>query len=179
VPVPTPAAAVVEHPVRPDLREKLRVWVAGGNIDDDRAADEELIKLFEGGNPNELAASRTIIEGFGPGLLYRLSGRAIANPRLLDGVARVLGNAALDRIVRDATHYDILRFAKVAAARLGLNHAEGWSGAVDQAVIRLLRAGNNELRKELNRELMQMDPTLIEELQRVVSPAARSSEDAA
>lgn len=180
-----PAPAVIEpvepivQPIRSDLRERLRQWIAGGNTADDRTGDEELLKLFGTGNANELAAARTIIEGFSPGLLYRLAGRSIANPHLLDGIARVLGGAMLDRIVRDAVHYDITRFAKVGALRLALNHPDGWSDPVDQAILRVLRSGDPELRKELNREFAQIDATLIEELARAIDPPASTSEDAA
>lgn len=176
-PAAPPTVEPAIQPVRPDLREKLRVWVAGGNVADDRVGDEELLNLFENGNSSELAAARTIIEGFSAGLLYRLAGRSIANPRLLDGIARVLGGAMVDRIVRDAAHYDIARFAKVAAARLALNHGD-WSHPVDQAVIRLLRSGNSELRKDLNREFLQTDPSLVDELARAIDPPP-SSESAA
>jgi len=165
--------------VRPDLREKLRVWIAGGNVEDDRVGDEELLKLFEQGNPNEVAATRTIIEGFNAGLLYRLAGRSLLNPRLLDGAARVLGTATLDRIIRDAVHYDLPKFAKVAALRLALNHPDGWSGAVDQSILRLLRGGHDELRHALNREFRETDATLVDELARSIDPPQRSSEDAA
>ena len=179
-PEPVAPAPPTTPLVRPDLREKLRVWIAGGNVEDDRIGDEELLKLFEQGNANEVAAARTIIEGFSAGLLYRLAGRSLLNPRLLDGAARVFGTATLDRIIRDAVHYDLLKFAKVAARRLALNHADGWAGAVDQSMLRVLRGGHNELRQALNREFRETDPTLVDELARAIEPPAqRSSEDAA
>jgi len=173
---PAPPATLL---VRPDLREKLRVWIAGGNVEDDRVGDDELLKLFEHGNVNEVAAARTIIEGFTAGLLYRLAGRSILNPRLLDAAARVLGTATLDRIVRDAVHYDLSKFAKVAALRLALNHADGWAGAVDQSILRVLRGGHTDLRNALNREFRETDPTLVDELTRAIEPSQGSSEDAA
>jgi hypothetical protein len=179
-PEPVAPAPPATPLVRPDLREKLRVWIAGGNVEDDRVGDDELLKLFEHGNANEIAAARTIIEGFSAGLLYRLAGRSLLNPRLLDGAARVFGTATLDRIIRDAVHYDLLKFAKVAARRLALNHSDGWGGAVDQSMLRVLRGGHNELRQAMNREFRETDPTLVDELARAIDPPAQSSsEDAA
>jgi hypothetical protein len=165
VPTPTePPEAIVAEPAPTALQENLLEWIRGGSADDDRRADEEMIRLFEEGTADDLLAVRKAVERFGGGILYRLAARAALNPRLLDGVARAVGSGTLDTILRDATHYDLWGFAPQAAERLRRCGRDGSSGPVEQAVLRLLREGPSQVRDALAQHLGAIEPALLEEL---------------
>ena len=163
--VPTPAP-VVEAAI--DVKEPLRAWIVGGNAADDQRADDEMIAFFEKAGPPERAGARAALESFGPGLLYRLASRTASNPRLLDGIARVLDDRGIDRMVADAAHYDVPGFALQIIERVRRRAIEGPAPA-DEAALRLLRVGPPDLLTDLVREMRRMDAALTEEATRLAS----------
>ena len=133
-------------------------------MEDDRRADEEMIRLFESGTENDLREARQAIEGFSAGILYRLASRAALNPRLLDGVARVVDAGTLDDILLDVVQYDLWGFAPHAAERLARTYRQGSVGTVEQAIVRLLLNGPATAREALVQHLGAVDRSLLEEL---------------
>lgn len=155
-------AAVAAEPTA--LQKNLFEWIRGGSVEDDRRADEEMIRVFEEGTADDLMEARKAIEGFGAGILYRLAARATLNPRLLDGLARAVDSGTLDTILQDAAEYDLWGFASQAAERLRRSRSDGADGPVEQAVLRLLRDGPSQVREALAQHLGTIDPALREEL---------------
>lgn len=156
------AAGVTSRPT--DLQKNLLEWIRGGSIEDDRHGDEEMIRLFEEGTPDELMEVRKAIATSGAGILYRLASRAALNPRLLNGVARAVDDETLHTLLLDAAQYDLWGFAPQAAERLGRSSRDGTSGPVEQAILRLLRDGPSEVRGALAQHLGAIDRALLEEL---------------
>jgi hypothetical protein len=161
MPTEEPAAADAEPTA---LQKNLLEWIRGGTVEDDRRADEEMIRVFEEGTADDLMEARKAIKGFGPGLLYRLASRAALNPRLLEGLARAVDSGTLDTILRDAAEYDLWGFAPQAAERLRRSRSDGADGPVEQAVLRLLRDGPSQVREALSQHLGAIDRPLLEEL---------------
>ncbi|HET9326090.1 MAG TPA: hypothetical protein VFQ05_04890 [Candidatus Eisenbacteria bacterium] len=164
---PAPAetiAPVIAGAEPTELQKNLLEWVRGGSAEDDRLADEAMVRLFEEGTEEERQQAQQAIAGFGDGMLYRLAARAALNPRLLDGVGRVVDETTLDAILLDVVQYDLWGFAPKAAERLSQSSRDGSYGPVDQAVIRLLRDGPAEAREALAKHLGSIDRTLLGEL---------------
>jgi len=164
-PTAADSPAVMEATEEPtQMQKKMVEWIRGGSAEDDRKADEELIRLFEESTEDDLLAMRKAIAGLTDGILYRLASRAALNPRLLDGVARVVDEGTLDDILLDIAHYDLWGFAPQAAERLHASH-DGSFGPLEQSVIRLLRDGPDPVRDALAKELGAIDRPLLDDLQ--------------
>ena len=159
-----PPNLIAEPAPQTALQMNLLEWVRGGSMEDDRRADEEMIRLFESGTENDLCEARQAIEGFSAGILYRLASRAALNPRLLDGVARVVDAGTLDDILLDVVQYDLWGFAPHAAERLARTYRQGSVGTVEQAIVRLLLNGPATAREALVQHLGAVDRSLLEEL---------------
>jgi hypothetical protein len=157
-------SAPAADPASAGVQERLREWVLGGTVEEDRTADEQMILLFEQGSPNDLGVARVALEGMSQGMSYRLATRAARNPRLLDAVSLVVGSAMLDRIIGDVVHYDLLGFASRAAERLRRFRTGGASCPADEAVVRWVRGGSRDLRMAVARQLGASDPALLAEL---------------
>jgi hypothetical protein len=160
-PDPAPVAhdAVAHGDPSPDLEQRLRDWIVGGNADDDARADVAMSGFLEACSAHELAATRLVLEKLSKGMRYRLAGRAASNARLLDAVALAVRGVLLDRIIHDAAHYDLQTFAQHVADRLRRRGA-GTPHAADDAVLRFLHGGDAELRADLTRALRAIDPAL-------------------
>jgi hypothetical protein len=173
-----------EPPVSPVLAghmgELLREWIVGGNADDDKRADVEMIQFLSNVRVTDLAVVGAALDGLGKGMLYRLAARAGSNVRLLDVVARAANGPTLEQIVRDAAYYDPAAFARQIAERRRRGGG-GAANAADAAMLRLARSGPPDVRVEVIRELRAIDPALATELTQPESapPASGSSSNAA
>ena len=168
-PLATPIPA--EEPAEPqpveaaqlpsDIEDRLTEWILGGDASDDVHADREMIEFLADRSAADMEALREVFAGLNSGLLYRLASRAAENPQLLESVSHAVTADTLDQIISDAADYDPRNLARQAAEHLIRHRQNGGSGAIGDALVRVLRVRQQDMWDALVQELRAIDETLL------------------